>query len=75
MMMMLMGWAYVSELQPPTGLFFIAQVIYVHEEPWWMMLKGENGFIHQSALRQSYPHSHLVSNQEDLGEGNDGFGL
>jgi hypothetical protein len=24
---------YVSELQPPTGLLFIPQVIYVHEEP------------------------------------------
>jgi hypothetical protein len=32
---MLMGWDYVSELRPPTGLLFIPQVMYGHEEPWW----------------------------------------
>jgi hypothetical protein len=29
------GWEDVSELQPPTGLLFINQVIYEHGESWW----------------------------------------
>jgi hypothetical protein len=32
---MSMGWDYVSELQPPTGLLFKPQVIHKHGEPWW----------------------------------------
>jgi hypothetical protein len=35
MMTISMGWDYVSELRPPTGLFFTPQVIYEHREPWW----------------------------------------
>jgi hypothetical protein len=35
LMMMSMGWDYVIELRPPTGLLFIHQVIYEHGEPWW----------------------------------------
>jgi hypothetical protein len=34
-MIMSMGWNYVSELRPPTGLLFILQMIYEHGEPWW----------------------------------------
>jgi hypothetical protein len=30
---MSMRWDYVSELLPPTGLVFISQVTYEHEEP------------------------------------------
>jgi hypothetical protein len=30
-----MGWDYVSEMRPPTGLLFISQVIHEHGEPWW----------------------------------------
>jgi hypothetical protein len=38
------------------------------------MLTGENSwFIHHSALWQYYQQSHLVANQEELGEGNDGI--
>jgi hypothetical protein len=29
-----MGWDYVSEQRPPTSLLFIPQVIYEHWEPW-----------------------------------------
>jgi hypothetical protein len=32
---MSMGWDYVSELRPPTGLLFIPQIIYEHGEPRW----------------------------------------
>jgi hypothetical protein len=35
MLIMSMGCDYVSELRQPTGLLFIPQVIYEHEEPWW----------------------------------------
>jgi hypothetical protein len=35
MMIKSMGWDYISELRPPTGLLFISQVIYEHGEPWW----------------------------------------
>jgi hypothetical protein len=31
---------------------------------------GENRFVNHSALWQFYQQSHLVANQEDLGEGN-----
>jgi hypothetical protein len=34
-MVMLMGRDYISELQSPTGLSFIPQVIHEHREPWW----------------------------------------
>jgi hypothetical protein len=30
-----MGWDYVSELRPPTGLLFIPQMIYDSGEPRW----------------------------------------
>jgi hypothetical protein len=32
---MSMGWDYVSELQPPTGLLFISQLTYEYREPRW----------------------------------------
>jgi hypothetical protein len=35
MIILLMGWDYVSELLPITGLSFIPQVIYEYGEPWW----------------------------------------
>jgi hypothetical protein len=31
---MMIGCDYISELWPPTGLFFIPQVIYEHGDPW-----------------------------------------
>jgi hypothetical protein len=30
-----MGWDYVSEIRPQTGLLFIPQMIHKHAEPWW----------------------------------------
>jgi hypothetical protein len=35
MMIMSMGWDYVSGLRPPTGLLLIPQVIYERGESWW----------------------------------------
>jgi hypothetical protein len=34
-----------------------------------IMLTGENSqYVHQNALWQSYQHSHLIANQEDMGK-------
>jgi hypothetical protein len=45
---MSMGWNYVSELQPPTGLLFIPQLIY---GAWRMIsIRGNSWFVHLSAL-------------------------
>jgi hypothetical protein len=76
MIMITMDWDYVSELLPPTGLFFIRQVIYEHGEPWWMMSTGENSLsVRKSALWKSYLQSYIVANREDEDEGNYGFFL
>jgi hypothetical protein len=41
-----------------------------------MVSTGENSrFVHQISLWQSYKQSYLVANQEELGEGNNGFCL
>jgi hypothetical protein len=32
---MIMGWDYVSDLWPPTGLMFIPQMIYEYGESQW----------------------------------------
>jgi hypothetical protein len=34
--------------------------------------RGNSLLVHQSVLWKSYQQSHLVANQEDLDEGNDG---
>jgi hypothetical protein len=34
-MVMSMGWDYISELLPLTDLLFIPNVIHEHGEPWW----------------------------------------
>jgi hypothetical protein len=39
---MLMVWAYVSVVRPPTGLFFIPEAIYEYEEPRWNDTDREN---------------------------------
>jgi hypothetical protein len=31
----------VSELRPPTGQFFIPQMTYWYEEPWWKDIDRE----------------------------------
>jgi hypothetical protein len=33
--LIMMGWDYVSELRPPTGLLFIPRVICEHGKQWW----------------------------------------
>jgi hypothetical protein len=38
---MLMGWDYVPELQPPTGLLFFRLVIYERREPRWKNIDME----------------------------------
>jgi hypothetical protein len=34
-MFMFMRREIVSEMQPPTGLLFVPQMIYEYGEPWW----------------------------------------
>jgi hypothetical protein len=34
------GWDYVSELQSPTGLLFMPQMIHEYGEPWWSDIDG-----------------------------------
>jgi hypothetical protein len=50
MTIMMMGWDYVSELQPPTGLLFIPQVIYEHVESWMNDIDRGKLLIHPSEL-------------------------
>jgi hypothetical protein len=68
-----MGWDYVSELRPQTGLLFIPQVIYEHQEPWYVQKKTNNSS--SRVLCQSYQQIHLVAKQEKLGEGSYEFCL
>jgi hypothetical protein len=44
-MIILMGWDYVSEMRPPTGLLFITQVIYKHVKLRWNDIDRENWFV------------------------------
>jgi hypothetical protein len=49
-MIVLMGWDYVTELWPPTGLLFISQVINENGEPWWNYVSGGKlVFVRQSS--------------------------
>jgi hypothetical protein len=65
MMIMSMGWDYVSELRPPTGLLFI---------PMWYNMQNHGGIISigktsessTRALWQSYQQNNLVVKQEKL---------
>jgi hypothetical protein len=72
MMIMLMVWDYVSELRPPTGLFFIHQMSL--ENHGGTISSGETPDSSIRALWLSY-QSYLVASQEDLGEENYGCGL
>jgi hypothetical protein len=66
---------YVSELQPPMGLLFMPQVIYEHGEPWWNAIDRRKLLICPPELSGNPTSSHILANQEELGEGNDEFGL
>jgi hypothetical protein len=46
----MMGWDYVSELRPPTGLLFIPRIIREHGEPWWWSCQDKFWLVHQSSL-------------------------
>jgi hypothetical protein len=75
MMIMLMGWDYVCELQPPTGLLFIHHLIYEHGEHGGMILTVINSwFIHQSSLAILLAES-SSSRGGGTGKGNDEFCL
>jgi hypothetical protein len=51
MIIMSMGWDYVSKLRRATGILFIPQAIYQHRVPWWNDIGRENSwFVHQSYL-------------------------
>jgi hypothetical protein len=47
MMIMSMGWDYVSELLPPTSLLFIPQGIYDNREPWCNDIDRRNSWFVQ----------------------------
>jgi hypothetical protein len=63
---------FVSELQPPTGLLFILQIIYELGEHY---RQGRTPDSSTRAFWQSYQQSNPVAKQEELDEGNDEFGL
>jgi hypothetical protein len=56
-----MGWDYVSELQPLTGLLFIPQVIHESGERRWNNVDKTSDSSTRT-LWQSYQKSHLLAN-------------
>jgi hypothetical protein len=71
-----MGWDYVSELWPALGQLFIPQLIDERGEPWWSDVdRGKLQIRPPECSQWTQQQSHLVANQEDLGKGNDVFGL
>jgi hypothetical protein len=63
-MIMSMGWDYVCELRPPTGLLFVPQ-IHENVQPWWNDDR-EKHLIHAPELSGNPTSSHLVAKQEEL---------
>jgi hypothetical protein len=49
MIIMSMELHYVSELRPPTGLFFNPHVTYEYGEPWQNIDRGKS-LVHQPEL-------------------------
>jgi hypothetical protein len=70
-----MGWEYVSELRPLTGLLFIPQMVYEHGQPRWNNIGRGQRMIRTPELSDNHISSHLVTKREELGEINDKFGL
>jgi hypothetical protein len=60
---MLMGEDYVCELQPPTSLLFIPQMIYEYGEPWWNDIDRRKPKISEQILSQ-YHFVHHKSHME-----------
>jgi hypothetical protein len=50
MMIVSMGWDYISELLPPTGLLFVHHAIYEHCVPWWKAIDREQLLIYPPEL-------------------------
>jgi hypothetical protein len=72
LLIMSMGWDYISELWPPTGLLFIHRWYMSMEYHDGMILAGENSwFAHHSSL-VILP---AESKAGGTGKGNDEFGL
>jgi hypothetical protein len=58
--LIMMGWGYVSEQRPPTGIVFIPRVICERGEPWWWWCRlGITPDSSTRALWQSYQQRHL----------------
>jgi hypothetical protein len=62
LLFMLMGWDNVSELQPPTGLLFISQVIYQYEE--WHCKDNEMG--NSKNLEKTQSQWHFVHHKSHM---------
>jgi hypothetical protein len=71
MIKMIVSRDYVSELQSPMGLLFIPQIIYENGEQWWNNIDWGKLLIRPHELSGNPTSSHLVTNQEKLGKGND----
>jgi hypothetical protein len=61
LLFMSMEWDNVSEMQLPTGLLFIPQVIYEYGEPWWNDTdrgkpKNSEKTCPSATLSTTYPH-------------------
>jgi hypothetical protein len=70
-----MGWEYVSELRPSAGLLFITQVTYEHGESCWIISTHEKSwFFNQSSLVILSAES-SGSKARGTGKGNDDFGF
>jgi hypothetical protein len=76
LVVVLMGWDYISELQPPTGLLFIPQIIYEYREPWWNNTDREKLLICPPDFSANFTRSHLsVKQKEEHGKDNAEFCL
>jgi hypothetical protein len=63
---MSMGWDYISELRPPTGLFIIPHVIYKQGEPRWNDTDRREFLISPPEFSGKSTTSHLIAKQEEL---------
>jgi hypothetical protein len=57
------------------GLLFLPQVIYEHGKPWRNDIDMGKLLIRPPELSDKAISSHLVANQEGVGEGNNKFSL
>jgi hypothetical protein len=65
-MIMSMGWDYVSELRPPTGLLFIPHVTYERGQPWWNDIDSGRLLIRPLEFPDNPTSSYPVAKQEKL---------